>query len=127
MPPIFYKHLNVEGALAFLKSPQIRYKDWRKLDDLMEVLPGFRQLTEEEVRIEAKGRFARLPGVSLDKHEHFLRALTSLPAEYLEEEMRKLFEAQPTTLFVCSMTSRHDSGEWIPLFGPSLESVWAIG
>jgi len=110
-PPILYKYLDRAGAEAFLKQPQLRYKDFRELDDLMEVLPGFRSLSQDEAA--ELGRLRAQSGVavqfSLEKHAFFLKTLSEVDPRYLEDEFRKQLAHLPPALFICSLTERADS------------------
>jgi len=111
-PPILYKYLDAAGAKSFLQKPQIRFKDWRHLDDLMEVLPGSRLMNEDEICHAARAKFAQVDGkVSEEKCAHFVRALNKLSTSaYWEREARKLLEPSPVAICVSSMTERCDSG-----------------
>ncbi len=108
-PAVLYKYLNAEGAKDFLKAPQVRFKDWRKLDDSMEVVPGFRAYAEAEVDALAT-KMANETLVPREKCAHYLRTTSLVDPAYLEGQMRKEFLAQESTLFVCSLTARPESG-----------------
>ncbi len=108
-PAILYKYLNAEGALNFLKAPQVRFKDWRTLDDSMEVVPGFRTHTEAEIDALA-AKLARETPVPLEKCAYYLRTTSLVDPAYLEGQMREEFMAQACMLFVCSLTARPESG-----------------
>ena len=111
IPSRLFKYLDGDGAKAFLEKPQIRFKDWRKLDDSMEILPGFRALTETEIKHHAAAKYQQCQGkISLEKCEIFVRALSNLDPLYLEKEMRAIFNETEPTLFVNSMSARPDSG-----------------
>lgn len=108
-PAVLYKYLNAEGAKDFLKAPQVRFKDWRELDDSMEVVPGFRAYTEAEIDALA-AKMANETPVPRGKCAHYLRITSLVDPVYLERQMRKEFLAQESTLFVCSLTTRPESG-----------------
>jgi len=110
-PTILYKYLDLEGARAFLAKPQLQFKDFRRLDDLMEILPGHRKLSEEEIAIYAPLKAQQVGNkISVEKCAHFLRSLSGVGGEYLENGMRELLSDQSPALFICSMTERWDSG-----------------
>jgi hypothetical protein len=118
-PKILYKYLDLEGSRAFLAKPQLRFKDFRRLDDLMEVLPGHRTLSEEEIAKYAPIKAQQLGNaISVAKCAHFLRSLSGVGGAYLEDGMRELLLAQSATLYICSMTERWDSGA---MWGPYAE------
>jgi hypothetical protein len=111
IPSRLFKYLDGSGAKAFLEKPQIRFKDWRKLDDSMEILPGFRALTETEIKHHAAAKYQQCQGkIPLEKCEIFVRSNSKLDSLYLEKEMRKFFNESEATLFVNSMSVRPDSG-----------------
>jgi hypothetical protein len=113
-PSVLYKYLNPLGAADFLKAPQLRFRDFRELDDLMEVLPGHRPLTEAEVQRDAEERHHWLKErgkvISVEKCAIFVRALSSLKGTTWEDGMRELLVDAPGTLFICSLTERWNSG-----------------
>jgi Protein of unknown function (DUF2971) len=111
-PPILYKYLDAAGARGFLEKPQVRFKDFRKLDDLMEVLPGGRLMTEEELQRAARDKFERVAGkISEEKCAHFVRTLNEVcTSAYWEREVRKLVDSQTISICISSMSERCDSG-----------------
>lgn len=111
-PAILYKYLDSDGAKAFLKKPQIRFSDWRKLDDVMEVIPGCRIMTEPEI-LEVANRQSVQTGLSITDCSLMLRGISKFAASKpggWERELRKLHEDQPGMIFICSMSERYDSG-----------------
>lgn len=118
-PQVLYKYLDAAGARVFLKEPQMRWKDFRLLDDLMEVLPGYRSLTEREVQALAQTQSNRT-GISVDKCAHYYRTLSEMDPTYWEKELRRLIEEQKPTMFICSMSARADSGAMWGLSGATV-------
>jgi hypothetical protein len=108
-PSALYKYLDAEGAKAFLNAPQIRFKDWKDLDDSMEVIPGFRPFTESEIQALAVKR-SNETSTSVEKCAHYLRTMSLVDPIYLETQLREGLWAQASALFVCSLTTRPDSG-----------------
>src|SRR5579859_1201076 len=109
-PPILYKYLNAKGAKAFLKQPQLRFKHFLELDDLMEIIPGFRRMSEAEVQKYATIKAQQLGNkLSAEKCAIFLRHTSRLDPTYWENGMRALLEKEKLSIFVCSMTDRCDS------------------
>jgi len=113
----------------------MRWKDFRQLDDLMEVLPGYRSLTEAEVQSVAKVQSAKT-GISFEKCAFFYRTLSEMNPTYWERELRKLIDEQEAMMFICSMSARADSGAMWGLYaerhqgivfgvGPVLERICA--
>lgn len=109
IPSILYKYLDQSGAKAFLGKPRLCFKDWRKLDDLMEVLPGHRPMSEDEIQQQARIK-AQQTRLSIEKCATFVRGLTQIDPVYWERELRRSLEETPATLFICSMTDRWNSG-----------------
>jgi hypothetical protein len=111
---VLYKYLDAKGALRFLEQPQLLFRDWRKLDDSMEVVPGFRPLTIFEIRQAAAQKFQDLQmagtPISYDKCMALYQAVSEIDRSYLEMQMREFLTEQDCTLFVCSMSERRDSG-----------------
>jgi hypothetical protein len=123
-PEILYKYLDQSGAKAFLEKPQLRFADWRQLDDLMEVLPGNRKMTESEIQQQALIK-ARQIGykVPVEKCAVFYREMSKLDPTFWENGMRELLMEQPATLFVCSMTERFDSGSMWGLYAERHQGI----
>lgn len=117
-PKILYKYIGPKGAEEFLARPQLRYTDWRILDDLMEVMPGPRHLRDDEIPFAAAVEFQKNPKRSLAQHMERFQQIreTEDPADY-ERQLRDLFLKQPCTMFIGSLTERYDSGAMWGLYG----------
>lgn len=113
IPKLFYKYIRPEGAEVFLAKPQIHFTDWRKLDDLMEILPGAKPLTEVELDNEAARE-------SRERHLPFAlcRAmLAGLGQDYeWDRALRERFENQPCSLFINCLSARWNSGAMWALY-----------
>ena len=112
-PKILYKYIEPEGAKKFLASPQLHFTDWRKLDDLMEVIPGTKPLTIHELHALAveESRKRGLP------YDFCRRNLASMGQDdKWERDLRKLFDDQACTLFLCCLTERWNSGAMWALY-----------
>lgn len=94
----------------------MRWKDFRQLDDLMEVLPGCRSLSDPEIQWIAETQAAKT-GITVEKCAHYYRALSEMNPTYWERELRKLIAAQEPTMFICSLSERVDSGAMWGLYG----------
>lgn len=121
-PPVLYKYLDSPGARAFLKEPQMRWKDFRQLDDLMEVLPGYRPLTESEVQAIAKMQSEKT-GITVEKCAHYYRTLSGVDLTYWEDELRKMIDKAEATMFICSMSARPNSGAMWGLYAERHQGI----
>lgn len=100
----------------------MRWKDFRQLDDLMEVLPGYRPLTEAEVQAIAKRQSAKTR-ISAEKCAHFYRTYSEVDLTYWEDELRKLIDKADATMFICSMSARADSGAMWGLYAEKHQGI----
>lgn len=121
-PPVLYKYLDSAGARVFLNEPQMRWKDFRQLDDLMEILPGIRPLTEAEVRSIAKIQAAKT-GITAEKCAHYYRTLSGMDPTYWERNLRELIDEQEPTMFICSMSVRANSGAMWGLYAERHQGI----
>ena len=110
-PSILYKYIDISGANAFLAQPQIRYADWRELDDLMEVIPGFRPLREDEIGPAAVAQMKTLPQADYAKVCERMRFIsqTYTPRTY-EVHARKAMANVEKQFAVCCLSERWNSG-----------------
>lgn len=117
-PVILYKYLDAKGALAFLQHPQLRFSDWRSLDDLTEAVPGFRALTIDELEYAIAQEQERTPTVSPEKIRHWFTVLNSADQQYLSREWRTLLKRpEYKHLHICSTSCRFNSGPMWSQYG----------
>jgi hypothetical protein len=91
-PTILYKYLDAKGALAFLDRPQLRFSDWRNLDDLTEAVPGFRDLTPAVLEFAIIHQTKLNPTISPDKIRHYFTTLNSSDRSAMSREWRTLLK-----------------------------------
>lgn len=117
-PVILYKYLDAKGALAFLQYPQLRFSDWRKLDDLTEAVPGFRALTPGELESAIAQEVKRKPTISPEKIRHWFTVLNSADQWHLSREWRTLLKRpEYKHLHICSTSCRFNSGPMWSQYG----------
>ncbi len=110
-PPILYKYLGSAGAAAFLSRPQLRYTKFIDLDDVLDTMPGFTPMTDEEARANAVERVQRNPveGISLEHQLIIWEEYGKISTSYFERSMREITAEQGEFPYVCSLTAEAGS------------------
>ena len=106
-PPILYKYLGPAGAREFLNLPQLRYTKFIDLDDILDTMPGFTPMTDDEARLNALERVTNNPldGISLEHQRIILEEYGKIPTSYFEESMREILSEQGDFPYVCSLSA----------------------
>lgn len=105
-PQILYKYLDREGAEAFLAKPQLRFTDFRNLNDLFELVPGFELCSEEILDRKARDYVKQHPvaGIQESKQVIFRKALGRIDPRYVSRLLREAIAKLSDPMHICSLS-----------------------
>jgi hypothetical protein len=110
VPKILYKYLKPCDAEVFLSRPQLRFTNFVNLDDILEVLPGERSLTQHEISKMA-AEDSKETGQSVEKCRR--RVVAHANGPWCGRALRDAFRKSPPELCISCLTELWESdGMW---------------